>query len=76
MQLLISSVRSWPIRRGILSHLCRRGFSFDKVPRRSYCLRAVCRKNPRRLHPDARGHASDENPFAMQIDPSQDIVCS
>jgi hypothetical protein len=56
------------IRRGVFSHLCGRGFSLHKVPCRSYYLRAVCRKSPRRLNADARGHASDENAFSVQID--------
>ena len=63
------------IRRGVLSHLRGRGLGFLEVPRCSYYLRAVCRKSPRCLHPDARRYAGDQNPFAMQIDPRQDIVC-
>jgi hypothetical protein len=51
------------IRRGILSHLRGRGFGFREVPRCSCHLRAVSRKSPRRLNPDARRHAGDENAF-------------
>ena len=63
------------IRRSILLHLCGRGFGFYQIPRRSHDLRAVCRKSPGRLNSNARGHAGNENPFPMQVDPRQDIVC-
>ena len=64
------------IRRSVHSHLRSRSFGFFKVPRCSCHLRAVGRKSPRRLNPDARGHAGDENAFSMQIGPRQNIVCS
>jgi hypothetical protein len=55
--------------RRVLSHLRGRGFGFLKVPRCSNNLRTVRRKSPRRLNADARGHASDENSFSVQICP-------
>ena len=63
------------IRRSVLSHLRSRGCGFLKVPRCSCHMRAVGRKSPRRLNPDARGRAGDENAFSVQIDPRQNIVC-
>jgi hypothetical protein len=63
------------IRRGVFSHVRGCGFGFHQVPGRSDHVCALGGKSPRCLNSDARGHSGNEDPFAVQIDPFENIVC-
>jgi hypothetical protein len=58
------------------SHFRSRSFRLPEIPRRSCDLCAVRRQSPRGLDSETRGHAGNQNPFALKIDSFQNLVCS
>ena len=59
----------------VFSHLHGRGFGLRQIPRRTHNLRAVRGKRPRSLHAEPGRDTRDEDPFAVQIDTGQNVLC-